>query len=97
MDNCREDVQPRRGCTSSRQLSIYKHFPRISIHSNHLPILNAAHCALDVEDGWDAVFSGNDGTVGKLAADFQYEAADEGENGRPAGVGCLGDKDFTGV
>ncbi len=76
---------------------IYKHPACIPIYCNHLPVLNAAHRAMDIENGRDAVFPGDYRAVRKLAADFQHQAAHQRENRCPAGIGCLRDQYFTGM
>src|SRR5437588_5928629 len=50
----------------------------------------------DADDGGDAVFAGDDGSVGYHAAHFHDEARGGEEEGGPARVGGGGNQDFAG-
>src|SRR5436305_13061289 len=49
----------------------------------------------NADDGGDAVFAGDDGSVGYHAAHFHDEAGGGEEEGGPAGIGGGGNQDFA--
>ena len=70
--------------------------PACAIDYNNLTIFNAVQGASNIDNGGNTIFPGDDGPMRELPSDFEYDAAHQGENGRPAGIGRLGDQDIAG-
>src|SRR5437588_13103351 len=84
------------GLSISGQVTLIQVDPSIrSINRNGLSILDGVHGSLHVDYCRDAVLSGNDGSMRKLAADFQHNSADEGKDRRPSWICGLGNQNIS--
>src|SRR5579872_1643113 len=63
--------------------------PQRTINNNGLPISDVMESALRVDYRRNSILTCNNGTVRKLTADFQHNAAHKGKDWRPTGIGCL--------
>src|SRR5579863_4628161 len=63
--------------------------PYRAVNDDCLSIANALERTLRVDHRWNGVLAGNDGTVRKLAANFQHDSTHQRKDWCPTGVCCL--------
>ena len=68
-----------------------------AIDEQHFAFAQRAQQARNARDGWQLIFSCDDGAMGKLATSFGDESGEGAKDGRPTWIRARGDEDVAGA